>query len=163
MKSALVILAVIIASFSLVFGNSCLQEKSYPEEYRLNVSHVSDQQESEKYGPRVGRHCHLACATMLMKYFDPTIEFWEALVFKEGTTSFSFYFCGYSNTETAAGLHNGGTDSLFLLAKELGIEVIRGNYARYDLYTTDEIFCTCNSPILPGRECMYSSVLPPVF
>ena len=80
MKSAIVILAVIIVSFILVFGNSCLQEKSYPEEYRLDVPHVSDQQESEKYGAKIGEYCWLASTTMLMKYFDPSIEFWEALV-----------------------------------------------------------------------------------
>jgi len=67
MKSGLVILAVIIASFSLVFGSSRFHKgESYPEEYRL-----------------------------------------------EGTTSFSFYFCGHSNTEAAAGLYKDGTDSLF--------------------------------------------------
>ncbi len=59
---------------------------------------------------------------MLMKHFDPSIEFWEALVFSEGTTSFSFYFGGHSNTRAAAGLHKGGPDSLLLVAKNLGFK-----------------------------------------
>ena len=115
MKKTLIILTCVIISSALIFSClcSCGKEKSYSEEYRLDVPHVSDQQESEKYGRRVGGHCYLASATMLMKYFDPTIEFWKVLVFQEGTTSFSFYFVGYSNTEAAAGLHKGGTDSLF--------------------------------------------------
>lgn len=122
MKRALVILAVITASFSLAFGNSCLQEKSYPEEYRLDVPHISTKQESGKYGAQIGGYCWLASTTMLMKHFDPSIEFWEALVFSEGTTSFSFYFCGHSNTRAAAGLYKGGPDSLLLVARNLGFK-----------------------------------------
>jgi len=122
MKRALVILAAITAFCSLIFGNSCLQEKSYPEEYRLDVPHVSTKQESEKYGAQIGGYCWLASTTMLMKHFDPSIEFWEALVFSEGTTSFSFYFGGHSNTRAAAGLQKGGPDSLLLVAKNLGFK-----------------------------------------
>jgi len=124
MRRTLVALTIIIVSFSLVFSNSCFygKEKLYPEECRLKVPHVSDQQESKKYGPQVGGNCHLASATMLMKHFDPTIEFWKVLVYKEDTTSFSFLFCGHSNTEAAAGLYNGGTDKLFLLARNMGFK-----------------------------------------
>ncbi len=123
MKRTLVIPTLIILSFSLVFSNSCFHKgESYPEEYRLDVPHVSDQKESKKYGPQVGGNCHLASVTMLMKHFDPTIEFWKVLVYKEDTTSFSFYFCGHSNTEAAAGLYNGGTDKLFLLARNMGFK-----------------------------------------
>ena len=122
MKKTLIILILIIASFSLVFSNSCFQEKSYPEEYRLNVSHVSTKQESEKYGAKIGGYCWLASTTMLMKYFEPTIEFWEAIVFSEGTTSFSYYFLGNSNTRAGAGLYKGGPDSLLLVARNLGFK-----------------------------------------
>jgi len=123
MKRRLLIPAIIVVSSILIFSNSCLHEgASYPEEHHLDVPHVSDQQQSEKYGPRIGGNCHLASATMLMKYFDPTIEFWKVLVYREDTTSFSFYFCGHSNTEAAAGLYNGSTDKLFLLARNMGFE-----------------------------------------
>lgn len=122
MKKTLIILILIIVSFSLVFSNSCFQEKSYPEEYRLDVPHVSTKQESEKYGARIGGYCWLASTTMLMKHLDPSIEFWEALVFRECTTSFSFYFCGHSNTEAAAGQHRGGPDSWLLAASNLGFK-----------------------------------------
>lgn len=123
MKGTLVIPTLIILSFSLVFSNSCFHKgESYPEEYRLDVPHVSDQQESKKYGPQFGGSCHLASVTMLMKHFDPTIEFWKVLVYKEDTTSFSFLFCGHSNTEATAGLYNGGTDKLFLLARNMGFK-----------------------------------------
>jgi len=122
MKRALVILAVTILSLSLVFSNSCSQEKSYPEEYRLNVSHVSTKQESEKYGAKIGGYCWLASTTMLMKHFDPSIEFWEAIVFSEGATSFSYYFLGNSNTRAGAGLYNGSPRSLLLVASNLGFK-----------------------------------------
>jgi hypothetical protein len=122
MKRALVVLAAITAFCSLIFGNSCLQEKSYPEEYRLDVPHVSTKQESEKYGARIGGYCWLASTTMLMKHFDPTIELWEALVFLEGTTSFGFYFRGHSNTEAAAGLYYSSPNNLLRTAKNLGFE-----------------------------------------
>lgn len=121
-KRAVIILALIVASISLVFGSSCFQEKSYPEEYRLDVPHVSTKQESEKYGAKIGGYCWLASTTMLMKHFDPSIEFWEALVFSEGTTSFSFYFCGHSSTRAAAELHKGGPNILLLVAKNLGFK-----------------------------------------
>ena len=123
MKRTSIILALIIASCSLVFGSSCFYKGgSYPEEFRLDVSHVSTKQESGKYGTQIGGYCWLASITMLMKHFDPAIEFWEALVFQEGTTSFSFYFCGHSNTRAAAMLYNGGPNSLLLVAKNLGFK-----------------------------------------
>ena len=111
-----------VLSFCLTFGCLSCQGNSFPEECRLDVSHVSTKQESEKYGAQIGGYCWLASTTMLMKHFDPSIEFWEALVFSEGTTSFSFYFGGHSNTRVAAGLHKGGPDSLLRVAKNLGFK-----------------------------------------
>jgi len=55
----------------------------------------------------------------------------------------------------------GITQSVVLrLAKELGIEVVRGNYTRYDLYTADEIFCTCNSPTIVPVSKFNERIMP---
>ncbi len=88
----------------------------------MDVPYVSTKQESEKYGAKIGGYCWLASTTMLMKHFEPTIEFWEAVVFSEGTTSFSYYFLGNSNTRAGAGLYNGSPRSLLLVASNLGFE-----------------------------------------
>jgi hypothetical protein len=123
MKRAVVILAITISSLSLIFSDSCLHKgESYPEEYRLDVPHVSDQQESTKYGPRIGGHCYLACATMLMKYFDPAIEFWEVLVSQENTTSFTFFLSSQPTSKAAAALYHGSTDSVLLAISNMGFK-----------------------------------------
>ena len=122
MKRKLLILVMAALSFCLIFGCLSCQGSSFPEECRLDVSHVSTKQESEKYGAKIGGYCWLASTTMLMKHFDPSIEFWEAIVFSEGATSFSYYFLGNSNTRAGAGLYNGSPRSLLLVASNLGFK-----------------------------------------
>lgn len=59
----------------------------------------------------------------------------------------------------------GVTQSVILkLAKELGIEIVRGNYTVYDLYTADEIFCAGTTPGISPVSKFNKRVMPkPVF
>jgi hypothetical protein len=93
-----------------------------PEEYRLNVTHVSDQDESQKYGKRVGGYCYLASTTMMLKSFDPAIEFWQLVIARGNTTSFSFYFPKGNESEIKEGFAGGGTELALKAIKNMGYQ-----------------------------------------
>lgn len=90
---------------------------SYPEEYKINLTHVSDQDETAKYGKKVGGNCFLATTAMLLKRFDPSIEFWKVFVYQGNAVSFDYY---WSNSGTMANLADGSTDVLLTAASNLG-------------------------------------------
>ena len=46
------------------------------------------------------------------------------------------------------------------LAEELGIEIFRGHYTVYDLYTADAIFCTGNSRTITPVSKLNERVMP---
>ena len=90
-KTGLILIVILLAAGVYFFASSNRGAKT-PEEYRLNVTHVSDQDESQKLGKRVGGHCYLASTTMMLKSFDPAIEFWQVVVASGNATSFTYYF-----------------------------------------------------------------------
>ncbi len=82
----------------------------FPEEYKLDVTHVSDLDESLKYSnQRIGGHCHLASTTMMLKSFDPNIEFWRVFIARGNSTSFNYYFPNGRESEIQEGLDGKGT------------------------------------------------------
>jgi len=93
-----------------------------PEEYRLNVIHVSDQDESQKLGKKVGGHCYLASTTMMLKAFDPSVEFWQVVVARGNATSFSFYFPKGNEQEIKEGLGGEGTALALKAIKNMGYQ-----------------------------------------
>jgi hypothetical protein len=111
---ALILLVIVI--FFIFFNHKV----TYPPEYKLNVTHVSDQEETAKYGWGAGSNCYLASTTMLLKYFDPTIEFWKVFVYQGNDVSFSYYWPNGANGGTSAGLMYGSTDILLVAASNLG-------------------------------------------
>ncbi len=107
-KYALILIVISVAAITyfLFFSQ---EESKPPEEYRLNVTHVSDIEESRKYGQGAGGHCYLASTTMMLKSFDPAVEFWQVLVARGNSTSFTYYFPKGNESEIKEGLE-GGTE-----------------------------------------------------
>lgn len=93
-----------------------------PEEYRLNVTHVSDIEESRKYGQGAGGHCYLASTTMMLKSFDPAIEFWQVVVARGNATSFTYYFPKGNESEIKEGLDGKGTAMALKAIKNMGYQ-----------------------------------------
>lgn len=95
---------------------------SYPNKYKMNVTPVSGSEETKKYGFKVGGWCWLGGATMLLKHQDPSITFDKVLLFKEGGTSFDFYFpgTGAERKVIEGGEYHATTDSQMRAAKNLG-------------------------------------------
>lgn len=96
------------------------KEYAYPEEYKMDLTHISDTVETKKHGKMVGGHCYLASATMLMKHFDPSIEFWKVYVYQGGAVSFNYYFPYGPDGGVSAGPMDGGTFGLLVAASNLG-------------------------------------------
>jgi len=111
----LVILVIIVSYFHFK-----KEKYFYPKEYKMDLTPVSDTAETEKYGNKVGGHCYLASATMLMKHFDPNIEFWEVYVYQGSAVSFNYYFPYGPNGGISAGPDDSGTASLLVAASNLG-------------------------------------------
>ena len=107
----LVVLAI-ISYFYFVKNNY-----SYPAEYKINLVHISDQDETAKYGKKVGGNCFLATTAMLLKYFDPSIEFWKVFVYQGNAVSFDYY---WSDGGATANLADSSTDVLLTAASNLG-------------------------------------------
>jgi len=93
-----------------------------PTEYKLNVTHVSDQDESQKYGKRVGGNCYLASTTMILKRFDPSIQFWQVIIAQGNATSFSYYFPRGNELEIKEGFAGGGTELALKAIKNMGYQ-----------------------------------------
>lgn len=121
-KIILILIAIFIAAGAhfLFFSNKGAVP---PEEYRLTVTHVSDQDESQKLsmGKRVGGHCYLASTTMMLKSFDPSIEFWQVLVARGNATSFTYYFPKGNESEIKEGLE-GGTEMALKAIRNMGYQ-----------------------------------------
>jgi hypothetical protein len=111
---ALIILAT-ISYFYFIKNNY-----SYPAEYKMNLTHISDIAETAKYGKAAGGNCYLATTAMLLKHFDPSIEFWKVFVYQGNAVSFGYYFPKGPNGGTSAGLMDGSTDILLTAASNLG-------------------------------------------
>jgi len=109
---------IVVGSYFLFFSN---KGAAPPEEYRLNVIHISDQDESQKLGKRVGGHCYLASTTMMLKSFDSSIEFWQVLVARGNATSFTFYFPKGNESEIKEGLE-GGTEMALKAIRNMGYQ-----------------------------------------
>ena len=114
---ALIILAALAALGYFYFTK---KNYSYPAEYKLNVTHVSDQDETEKMGKRLGGNCYLATTAMLLKHFDPNIEFWKVFVYQGNAVSFGYYWPNGAAGGTMANLADGSTDILLSAASNLG-------------------------------------------
>ena len=120
-KYSLVFITIIFAAGIYLFFFS--QKRIIPpEEYRLNVTPVSDLNESEKLGKRVGGHCYLASTTMMLKSFDPAIEFWQVVVARGNATSFSFHFPKGNESEIKEGLAGKGTAMALKAIKNMGYQ-----------------------------------------
>lgn len=109
---------IILTSACYLFLNK--SNYSYPAEYKLNVTHVSDQDETEKMGKKLGANCYLATATMLLKHYDPSIEFWKVMLYEGTAVSFSYYWPNGASGGTMANLTDESTDILLTAASNLG-------------------------------------------
>ncbi|MFA5109334.1 MAG: hypothetical protein WC458_02220 [Patescibacteria group bacterium] len=93
---------------------------SYPVEYKMNLTHISDQYETAKYGKKAGGNCFLATTAMLLKHFDPSIEFWKVFIYQGNAVSFSYYWSNGADSGTTAGLADSSTEILLTAASNLG-------------------------------------------
>jgi len=109
------IIFVVIGYFYLAKDNY-----SYPAEYKMNLTHISDIAETAKYGKAAGGNCYLATTAMLLKHFDPSIEFWKVFIYQGNAVSFSYYWPNGANGGTMANLADGSTDILLTAASNLG-------------------------------------------
>lgn len=114
--SFIVLVVLIISGY--IFLNK--KEYSYPAEYKLNITHISDQDETAKYGKKVGGNCYIATTSMLLKHFDSSIEFWKVFVYQGNAVSFSYYWPNGANGGTMANLADCSTDILLTAASNLG-------------------------------------------
>ena len=114
----ILIILIILATIGYFYFKK--EKYSYPKEYKMNLTPVSDRAETEKYGNKIGGHCYLASATMLMKHFDPSIEFWKVYVYQGGAVSFNYYFPNGPNGGAIAQPMDGGTFGLITAASNLG-------------------------------------------
>lgn len=121
MKKYIFIFTALIVAAIVYFLFSSQKSLKPPEEYKLNVIHVSDIEESRKYGDEgVGGHCYLASTTMMLKSFDPTIEFWQVVVARGNATSFNYYFPDGSESKIKEGLGGEGTIMALRAIKNMG-------------------------------------------
>jgi len=114
-----IVILVVIAAYFLFFSQKGVEP---PEEYRLNVTHVSDIEESRKYGQGAGGHCYLASTTMMLKSFDSSIEFWQVLVARGNATSFTYYFPKGNESEIKEGLGGKGTIMALKAIRNMGYQ-----------------------------------------
>ncbi|MFA5136014.1 MAG: hypothetical protein WC489_01315 [Patescibacteria group bacterium] len=118
-KYAFIFIAITIAIVTyLTFFQ---QNTKAPAEYKLDITHVSDQDETQKLGKRIGGHCYLASTTMMLKTFDPSIEFWQVLIARGNSTSFSYYFPRGNESEIKESLV-GGTEEALKAIKNMGYQ-----------------------------------------
>jgi len=115
-----IIISAIIVVIAFFYFNK--PDYSYPEEYKLNVPHVSSSVEHKKYGVGVGGYCWAAALTMLLKHYDPNIEYWQVHNFREATTDFSFILMTLRGGYLSVG-ETGGTWGVLTAAKNLGYDV----------------------------------------
>ena len=121
MKKIGIIFLILLAVGAYFYFSSNKNAKP-PEEYRLNIAHVSDLDESQKLGKRVGGNCYLASTTMMLKSFDPTIEFWQVVVARGNATSFTYYFPKGNESEIKEGLDGKGTAMALKAIKSMGYQ-----------------------------------------
>jgi len=93
---------------------------NYPEEFKLNVTHVGAAEEHEKMGIATGGFCWTACLTMLLKQYDANIEYWMVHNFREASTRFDFFYATTEGNKLWADSDAGGTKSVLLAAKNFG-------------------------------------------
>ena len=122
MKKIGVIFIVILFASGAFFYFSSNKSIKPPEEFRLNVIHVSDLDESQKLDKRVGGNCYLASTTMMLKSFEPTIEFWQIVIALGNSTSFSYYFPKGNESEIKEGFAGGGTELALKAIKNMGYQ-----------------------------------------
>jgi len=114
--ASVTLIILVIISYFYFTKNSY----SYPAEYKMNLAHISDIAETAKYGKAVGGNCYLATTAMLLRHFDPSIEFWKVFVYQGNAVSFSYYWPNGANGGTMANLAEGSTDILLTTASNLG-------------------------------------------
>jgi len=122
MKKIGEIFIVILLAAGVYFYFFSNKNAQPPEEYRLNIAHVSDLDESQKLGKRVGGNCYLASTTMMLKSFDPTIEFWQVVVARGNATSFTYYFPKGNESEIKEGLGGLGTIMALTAIRNMGYQ-----------------------------------------
>jgi len=113
---------VVLLAVGIYFYFSSNKNTKPPEEYRLNITHVSDLDESQKLDKRVGGNCYLASTTMMLKSFEPTIEFWQIVIALGNSTSFSYYFPKGNESEIKEGFAGGGTELALKAIKNMGYQ-----------------------------------------
>ncbi|MBU2575960.1 hypothetical protein KKF64_02645 [Patescibacteria group bacterium] len=116
----IIVFIILVISTTISYFNFKKEKYTYPEEYKMDLTHISDTVETEKSGKMVGGHCYLASATMLIKHFDPDIEFWKVYVYQGSAVSFNYYFPNGPNGGASAGPDDSGTVSLLVAASNLG-------------------------------------------
>lgn len=112
--------AVLIILAALSYFYLTKNSYSYPTEYKMNLAHISDIAETARYGKGAGGNCYLATTAMLLKHFDPSIEFWKVFVYQGNAVSFNYYWPNGANSGTMANLADGSTDILLTAASNLG-------------------------------------------
>lgn len=115
-----IILAILVTTTIICYFYFYRDKYSYPTEYRMNLTHISDIAETAKYGKSAGGNCYLATTTMMLKHFDSTTEFWKVFVYQGNAVSFSYYFPNGPKGGTITELMNGSTDILLTAANNLG-------------------------------------------
>ncbi|PIR66955.1 MAG: hypothetical protein COU51_01185 [Parcubacteria group bacterium CG10_big_fil_rev_8_21_14_0_10_36_14] len=116
----IIIFAVLVVGTIISYLYFYRDKYSYSAEYKMNLAHISDQDETAKYGKQVGNNCYLATTAMMLKHFDPSIEFRKVFVYQGNAISFNYYWPNGANGGTMASLANGSTDILLTAASNLG-------------------------------------------
>lgn len=114
------ILIIIFIGLTLLLFILAEPKYNYPEEFKLNVTHVGAAEEHEKMGTDTGGFCWTACLTMLLKQYDSNIEYWMVHNFREASTKFNFFYATTEGNRLWADSDAGGTKSVLLAAKNLG-------------------------------------------
>lgn len=120
-KTKKIVIPIILIIFTIIcFVYFTTNKYPYPAEYKMDITHISDQDETEKIGKKIGGNCYLATTAMLLKHFDPSIEFWKVFVYQGNAVSFNYYWPNGANGGTMANLADGSTDILLVAASNLG-------------------------------------------
>jgi len=111
---------ILIIPITITYFYFTTNKYSYPTEYKIDVTHVSDQDETEKMGKKLGGNCYFATTAMLLKHYDPSIEFWRVVLYSGAGVSFGYYWPNGADGGTMAGLAGASTDILLTAASNLG-------------------------------------------
>lgn len=157
-KRILIASIILIITTTIAYFYFTKNNYSYLAEYKMNLVHISDQDETAKYGNGVGGNCYLATTAMMLKHFDPSIEFWKVFVYQGNAVSFNYYWPNGANGGTMANLADGSTDILLTAASNLGFTP----HVRIPLFDTDGMGMWKNKTKELGGDLKTYSLNPPM-